>query len=325
MTLFGVDLSKYQAGINWSAVKSAGIEYAIARASIGLSTDPTFGSHKAGALTQGILPGAYHFLMPGSGSDQADVFASMTNGARGILAALDCESQGLTIGIITDFAERFAERSDNHPLFIYTGPSFWRAHGNPPLKDLGPLWLAFYPGGGYQGDNASTWDLVLGGVKATIWQYGPRPIKGRSSVDGDAFRGTRAELEAFTGAAQGAPQHPEEPVGLSITKLKPISGTVTVQGAGHSAIRVSDGAFIPVADGYVKEACYTGLLAPLAAHPSVGGPCYGVGDAEAVLLARDVTFASSDLTPFSQFDIDNAKAAGYEAARKKAIDAIGAI
>lgn len=317
MTLYGVDLSKYQAGINWPSVKSAGIEFSIARASIGLSTDPTFGSHKEGALTQGILPGGYHFLTPGSGADQADVFASMTNGARGILAALDCESSGLTIGIIRDFAERFAERSDNHPLFVYTGPSFWRNHGDHDLKGLGPLWLAYYPGGGYQGDNASTWNLVLGGVKPTIWQYGPRPIKGRASVDGDAFRGTRAELEAFIGGTQSGPAIPEVPV----STFKPAAGLFAVPLGTPIYDNVNGKAISTV---QANESYVNGMLTVLG---GISG--WRICVVNALTAAWIKADAGRDFpapsTGFTQFDMDNAKASGYEAARAKAIAAAEAI
>lgn len=207
MTLFGIDVSVYQAGISWHNVAAAGMEYGVARASIGLRVDGTFQSHRTGAQGAGLVAGAYHFLEPGSGSDQADVFMAATNKCHGILAALDCESSGLTIGNIRLFVDRFKSKTGGHPLFIYTGLNFWRLHGNPSIVNLGPLWLAYYVTGGYPGDHDPTWDRIVGGVKPTIWQYGPRPIKGRPPVDGDAFRGTRDELEAFIGpSSTSAPQ-----------------------------------------------------------------------------------------------------------------------
>lgn len=202
MTTYGIDVSVYQAGIDWGAVSAAGMEYSFARATIGLRVDGTFASHKAGAQGQGLIAGAYHFLEPGSGKDQADVFLAATNQCQGILAALDCEAPGLTTGLIDDFRARFRERTNNHPLFIYTGISFWVNHGNSPI-DL--LWLAYYPKGGYPGDSSPVWDRRIGGVKPTIWQYGPRPIKGRAPVDGDAYRGTKDELQAYTASAQSGP------------------------------------------------------------------------------------------------------------------------
>lgn len=223
MTLYGIDVSRYQAGISWPAVKQTGVEYSIARASIGLARDSTFETMRDGAQKVGLLAGAYHFLEPGDGKAQADVFLGATNACHGILAALDCEAQGLTIGLIRDFVERFTAKTDR-PLFIYTGISFWARLGNPSIKELGPLWLAYYPKGGYPGDHSPIWDKVIGGVKPTIWQYGPRPVKGRKPVDGDAFRGTRLELEAFVGGDQGGPQLPEEPV----STFKPAAGRFAV-------------------------------------------------------------------------------------------------
>lgn len=206
MTQYGIDISVWQGAMDWSDVKAAGVSFSVARASLGLGRDATFASHRDGALNAQLVAGAYHYLTAESPTAQADVFISATNGCHGILAALDCEAQGLTIGNIRLFAERFADRTGGHPLFIYTSPSFWKAHGNAALTDLGPLWLAYYPGGGYPGDSSLVWKWSIGGVKPTIWQYGPRPIKDRAAVDGDAFRGTRAELEAFIGGTTAGPE-----------------------------------------------------------------------------------------------------------------------
>lgn len=95
---------------------------------------------------------------------------------------------------------------------------------------------------------------------------------------------------------QSGPQQPpvpEEPMGLTITAIKPAAGVVTVNGAGHSAIRVGDGVFVPLAAGTVKQAIYTGVLAAVPGHPGIAGPVFGVGDTEAVVLASDVTFAAA--------------------------------
>ena len=249
MTTYGIDVSKYQAGISWPAVKAAGVEFSFARATIGPTVDGTFSAMRAGALGVGLLAGAYHFLTPGNGAQQADIFLNATNECHGLLAALDCESQGLSAGLIADFVDRFAAQTD-HPLFIYTGISFWTKLGNPPIK--GPLWLAYYPAGsGYPGDASNVWNTVLGGQKPTIWQYGPRPIAGRKPVDGDAYRGTRTQLEAFTGAIQSGPiggdvspkaitdETPNEISVAANAKLFDLDGTTVLDTAGPLPWRAS--------------------------------------------------------------------------------------
>lgn len=203
MTLYGIDVSKWQGTVDYAAVKAAGMEYSIARATLGDAyVDPTFRVNRASAAAVGLIPGAYHFLTPGDGRDQADAFLRTIGDGHNLLCALDCESQGLTVANIRRFADRFADRTSDHPLFIYTGIAFWRRLGNPDID--GPLWLAYYKKGGYDGEQSPVWDYSIGGKHPTIWQYGPRVI-GTKRIDGDAFLGTADDLRAFTGATSNVP------------------------------------------------------------------------------------------------------------------------
>lgn len=204
MTLYGIDVSKWQGTVDYAAVKAAGMGYCIARASLGDAyVDPTFKVNRQSSIAVGLVAGAYHYLTPGDGADQADAFLRAIGSARGILAALDCESQGLTIGNIRRFIDRFMDRTDEHPLFVYTGIAFWKRLGNPPIE--GPLWLAYYKKGGYDGENSPVWDYSIGGQHPVIWQYGPQPI-GTKRVDGDAYLGTSDDLRAYTGATSNVPE-----------------------------------------------------------------------------------------------------------------------
>ena len=64
---FGIDVSKWNGNINWSAVKSAGVSYAIIRCGYrgsttgALITDPTFAANISGANAAGIKTGVYFF------------------------------------------------------------------------------------------------------------------------------------------------------------------------------------------------------------------------------------------------------------------------
>lgn len=64
---FGIDVSKYQSNIDWSKVKSSGVEFVMIRIGYrGYSTgtlveDPMFESHYAGATGAGLRVGAYAF------------------------------------------------------------------------------------------------------------------------------------------------------------------------------------------------------------------------------------------------------------------------
>lgn len=58
----GIDVSKWNGTINWSKVKSSGIDYAIIRAGYGTDTiDPMFKSNIEGAIEAGVKVGVYWF------------------------------------------------------------------------------------------------------------------------------------------------------------------------------------------------------------------------------------------------------------------------
>lgn len=60
----GIDVSYYQGTIDWSAVKQAGMEFAILRAGFGSSAaqeDQTFDANAKGAIAAGLQVGAYWF------------------------------------------------------------------------------------------------------------------------------------------------------------------------------------------------------------------------------------------------------------------------
>lgn len=58
----GIDVSKWQGNIDWTAVKNDGVQFAMLRASYGSSTvDPTFETNYQNAKANGIAVGAYHY------------------------------------------------------------------------------------------------------------------------------------------------------------------------------------------------------------------------------------------------------------------------
>lgn len=224
MTLYGIDVSHYQGTIDWPGVVKAGMGYCVAQASVGQSwVDPTFKVNRQSAQAVGLLAGAYHFLEPGSGSSQADLFCSTVGDFDGILAAVDVEVPGLTLGMVQAFCAYFDAHTGGHPLFVYANPKTWKTQlGDPDMRGLGPLWLAYYPKGGYPGDHDPTWNLVMGRQKPVLWQYGPRHIPGRPKpVDGDAYRGTLPELRRYSYSTQGGPQIPGD-VMLPISNETPV-------------------------------------------------------------------------------------------------------
>lgn len=63
MAIFGIDLSKYQKGIDMDRVKAAGVKFAILRGAYNLSKDSCFEGFYAACKERGIHVGVYHYSM----------------------------------------------------------------------------------------------------------------------------------------------------------------------------------------------------------------------------------------------------------------------
>lgn len=242
MTLAGVDVSVYQDQVGqWD--KAAGISFMAARATLGLTyADPFYKGNIAGAKAAGIIPGAYHYLTSESGLKQAERFLSVIGDPDGLLIQLDAERSGVTYAVIAAFVARWNELV-THPIFLYGNPSFMGKMLHD-LDNLGPWWMADYPGGsGYPGDAAPQWKLgIAGWTHPTVWQWGPIHTPAfPHPVDGDAFRGTRDELLAYTktGGALTFPISNEIPQIATIPagrQLYNLNGTALVKSPAYSSL-----------------------------------------------------------------------------------------
>lgn len=63
MPVFGIDISKYQKGIDMDRVKAAGVKFAILRGAYNLSKDSCFEGFYAACKERGIHVGVYHYSM----------------------------------------------------------------------------------------------------------------------------------------------------------------------------------------------------------------------------------------------------------------------
>src|SRR5216684_2415566 len=98
----GIDVSHFQAVVDWNTVSSGGDVFAFAKASEGASVkDMYFADNWVGMKTAGLLRGAYHFFHPSTDAQvQADLFLQVLASANGgspllaqgdLPAALDLE------------------------------------------------------------------------------------------------------------------------------------------------------------------------------------------------------------------------------------------
>jgi len=196
-TTEGIDVSSWQGDIDWGAVRSAGIDFAIVRVSDGSYEDPKFDRNWSGARANGIVRGVYQFFRPGQdpiaqadllvrrmGELQADDLSPTLD-----VEATDGQSASTIASRISQWVARIEERTGRTPM-VYTGKYFWNDHVGTDMPDL-PLWIAAW--------GPPCPDTPRGWGDWHFWQYSSTgSVAGISGdVDRDMFNGSVADLMAF--------------------------------------------------------------------------------------------------------------------------------
>ena len=213
-TVPGIDVSYWDAGIDWPKVRATGQRFVFAKATEGdFYSDPTFDENWSGAKSAGLLRGAYHFFRCNvDAKKQAtrfiDYVKSVSDNGE-LPPVLDLESNdGQTKDKIIARAKAWldlVEEEFGKKPIIYSGQYFLQdylseAGGGPPkwAKDHS-LWLAQYPNQYTPGMMPS---LPKGWFKWTFWQYSEKgQVNGiNANVDMNLFNGTLEELYQFAGA-----------------------------------------------------------------------------------------------------------------------------
>lgn len=212
-TIFGVDVSEHQDGMSLKRAASEGISFAIIRTTDGTHRDRCYRSHLEDAEGAGMLTASYHYLRnPSEGTSVAQqVQASLeVMGDMKRPMWIDVETNaGLHVGHIRACKAEF-ERRGVRVIGCYSYVPYWEGSISPHEPDsheFGAFWVAAYgqnhhgrPRDIYPGDQHQQWDYPLGNQKPALWQYGSNAQVAGYSVDINAYRGTKAELEAlFTG------------------------------------------------------------------------------------------------------------------------------
>lgn len=213
-TVPGIDVSYWNAGIDWPKVRAAGQRFTFIKASEGDGyLDPTFDDNWRGARAAGLLRGAYHFFRANvDAKKQANKFIdyvrSMNDNGE-LPPVLDLETNdGQSRDKIISRAKTWleiVETAFNRKPILYSGQYFLQDYfsevgGGPPTwaKDH-PLWLAQYPNNYVEGSQPY---LPRGWFKWSFWQYSE---KGRvnginAKVDLNVFNGSLEDLYRFAGA-----------------------------------------------------------------------------------------------------------------------------
>ncbi len=209
-TTAGVDVSHYQGTINWTSVKSSGIQFAYIKDTEGTSyKDPNFNTNYTNSYYAGLVRGAYHFARPdlSTGAYQADYFVN-NGGAwsadnQTLPGALDIEynpygaecynkTQSAMVSWISSFINEYYSRTGRWAV-VYTTTDWWTTctgnYSGFAVND--PLWIARY--------SSSPGTLPAGWSYYTFWQYtGSGSVSGISgSVDRDYFNGDMTRLTAL--------------------------------------------------------------------------------------------------------------------------------
>ena len=222
----GIDVSYWNAGIDWPKVRAVGERYVFAKATEGdFYADPTFDDNWRGAKSAGLLRGAYHFFRCNvDAKKQANKFIDYVksmNDDGELPPVLDLETNdGQTkekiIPRVKTWLDLVEDAFGRKPL-IYSRAYFLQdylseAGGGPPMwaKDY-PLWLAQYPNVYVEGSEPP---LPRGWYKWTFWQYSQTGrVNGiNAKVDLNVFNGSLDELYRFAGAdlGTGKPQTPQK-------------------------------------------------------------------------------------------------------------------
>ena len=174
----GIDVSKYQPSINWSSVKSSGVDYVIIRCGYrGSSTgvlveDPYFKSHIKGAKAAGLKVGVYFFttaVTEAEAVEEASMCAYLCNGyGLDMPIFMDCESSprpgynGMSASQRTAIIKAFCNtiRSAGYSAGVYANKTWFSSYINAGELSGYKIWLAQYNAAGptYSG-------------RYDIWQY----------------------------------------------------------------------------------------------------------------------------------------------------------
>ena len=238
----GIDVSNYQAQIDWGAVAASGQGFAICKVTEGAGyTDVWFERNWSELQRVGMVRGAYHFARPSQSGpeEEAAFFLQVLEGAgglrRGDLIALDLEDPNAT-GDLLDWTLRWLRevrsRAGFRPL-IYSRTNYLVPHGvanDSELCEHG-LWLASYQD--TLPEPAPGWPFVA------IWQHSSSgQVPGvQGNCDENYFNGDSADqlrLYGFQGdvwPTSAAPEPTPEPPTSTVPQPTPAGVTLTVDEA----------------------------------------------------------------------------------------------
>lgn len=214
MTLFGFDISHHQPHFDISRAKSEGFDFGIARigqgagrrlngGNYGNTRDRAWLKHRYGLEKCFDIWCGYWYIGDLITPKENALLCKMWMGDPTVPVILDHEDGSGSINHFKATYEAFREAGIKVP-FSYIPKWYWSNPriGSPSLKGLPPLWSSRYVTGRgvasklYPGDSSTYWE-GYGGNEVKLLQYSSSAhISNYSSVDANAFRGSKKELES---------------------------------------------------------------------------------------------------------------------------------
>lgn len=201
MTIFGVDVSSYQAGLDMARVASEGVSAVFVKATEGGGyQNPSYGAQISSAKSAGLVTATYHFVRTTSESDQVALIKRTVPVDQPLILDSEVDGNG-EYGVTVQLVNDLRAAGYRVPL-VYFPKWFWVQIGSPSLVGLPPLWSSGYPNPNsgspsevYStvGDNASGW-TGYGGLPVGLYQFSDKAIVAGQTVDCSAFKGTRQDL-----------------------------------------------------------------------------------------------------------------------------------
>jgi GH25 family lysozyme M1 (1,4-beta-N-acetylmuramidase) len=164
-TVPGIDVSSYNAPVNWGSWWNKGKRFAYIKATEGTSyRNPSFSKQYTYSYRKGFIRGSYHFGRPdgASGAAQARYFVAHGGGwsadGKTLPGALDLEqnytdgkhpcwrnSDAENVAWAKSFVKEYRKLTGRDAV-IYTNMNFWKqCMGNTTaFRNTNPLWFAYY-------------------------------------------------------------------------------------------------------------------------------------------------------------------------------------
>ena len=233
MALNGIDISKWQAGIDLSNVPG---DFVIVQHSFGNDVQPTFEGQINSALNAGKLIGIYHFITGDNG--EIDTFINGIEPYIGrAIIALDWENDYNSAygnwGYLSNFARQIIDRTGVRPI-VYGSADIYpqlKSQISDPLNC--GLWIAQYASMNPTGYQSTPWNV--GNYDMCMFQYSSTgSLSGYGgSLDLDLFLGDRDAWSAYSRSTKPKPIVRDTSTAVSKPQIVPVSSDDIDRNSGN--------------------------------------------------------------------------------------------